>query len=526
MARNIEYEINVDAISALSTVGELEDNLTQLNDELRGVDRNSEAFNDLTRAAQATTRELERTNVQIAGFTSEDRVRALQGSIDVFTGGITAIAGVAGQLGLLNEDAEETIATLLSIGATASGIRTAAQGAVDLATALRGSATAQAAFNVVANANPYVLLATAVLALAAAYVIFRDDVEDARDALGDFNDLVDEELSDALTTAEEELQTLTNGLRRNRAELILDGETLEEAIQRRKDLITEIQNEQQARQDAIDAEASIRTEIEDIKDLIALYGTEDSESGLIALKIQLLEQELLITDDYSRRRGILRELIGLQSEYAMVLDSEVRPALTSVNAITERGVITSEQSVEASETNIRVKNTEADSAMGNVDAQLGALNDFANQTAVLAEESKGLAIAAVITNAAVAGIGLFRSWANGPFGAPGNAIALGASLGVLAASTGVAIDSILNADSGSTASSGFMSGPTVSTPSFAGAVATGAPQSETAGIMQQLGDLMSVQPDVLLTPRSGPGSLTATQRSDNRRSNRRQLNRG
>ena len=68
-----------------------------LNEEIQGVDRNSQAFVTLSARIQATTEELDLANAAIEGFSNERRVQALQGAIDVFAGGIEAASGLAVQ---------------------------------------------------------------------------------------------------------------------------------------------------------------------------------------------------------------------------------------------------------------------------------------------------------------------------------------------------------------------------------------------------------------------------------------------
>ena len=178
MARTIDYDLNIGG-DANRTLGQMEDNLSNLNEEIRGVDRNSEAFDTLSQEIQKANVQLEKANLEIEGFTDERKVKAFQGSIDVFTGSVEAFAGIATQLGFANEEFEETVTQLLAVSATANGIRTASQGLVDLREALRGSAAAQRVFNAVAAANPYVIAALAVVALGAAFIAFSDSVTPA-----------------------------------------------------------------------------------------------------------------------------------------------------------------------------------------------------------------------------------------------------------------------------------------------------------------------------------------------------------
>ena len=54
--------VNVDIQVQSKTLGQLEDQLTEINDELRQVEVGSQAFKDLTKEAQALNREVEKVN--------------------------------------------------------------------------------------------------------------------------------------------------------------------------------------------------------------------------------------------------------------------------------------------------------------------------------------------------------------------------------------------------------------------------------------------------------------------------------
>ena len=60
MAKTIQYNVKVDTGNSVKTLGQLEEELGQINEELKNVDRNSQAFDDLTKRSQETTAELEK----------------------------------------------------------------------------------------------------------------------------------------------------------------------------------------------------------------------------------------------------------------------------------------------------------------------------------------------------------------------------------------------------------------------------------------------------------------------------------
>ena len=179
MARDVNYDININDNGSMKTLGQLEDTAAQLNEEIRGVDRSSEAFGRLTSMLQDVEAEMMQVNSQIEGFTSDKRIMATQGAIDVFAGSIEAASGLATQLGLNNEELDKVIANLLAVQSTANGIRTVARGYTDLRVALRGVTTAQLRFNAAALANPYVLAAAVIVTAIAAVVTQFDEFKRA-----------------------------------------------------------------------------------------------------------------------------------------------------------------------------------------------------------------------------------------------------------------------------------------------------------------------------------------------------------
>ena len=182
MARDVNYDININDQGSQQTLGQLEQMAADLNEQIRNVDRNSEAFQTLSGEIQQVNLQLEMANSEIEGFTERRRIMAMQGAIDVFAGGIEAASGLAVQLGISNDEFEEVVQNLLAVQSTANGIRTVTQGVADLREATRGLTLAQLRFNTAALANPYVLAAAVIVTAIAAVVTQFDEF---RRAVGD-----------------------------------------------------------------------------------------------------------------------------------------------------------------------------------------------------------------------------------------------------------------------------------------------------------------------------------------------------
>lgn len=170
MATTIEYNIKVNDAGATRTVNAIEDELEQVNSELKALDVNSDAFTKAAKKSQALTRELEQTELAIAGVTDEDKIRGFQGAIDVVGGSVAGLTGAIGLLGLESEEFEKFTAYAANAIAFSEGIRTAAQGLVDLREVMKKATAASNAFNLSLLKNPFVIVGAAIAALVAGIV--------------------------------------------------------------------------------------------------------------------------------------------------------------------------------------------------------------------------------------------------------------------------------------------------------------------------------------------------------------------
>ena len=170
MAQTIEYNIKVNDSGASRTLTDIENELHEINQELKDVDVNSDVFAKGAKAAQKLERELENANLALKGLTDEDKIRGFQGAIDVVGGSVAGLTGAVGLLGLENEEFEKYTAYAANAIAFSEGIRTAAQGLVDLRSAIKAAGGAQKVFNVILTANPIGLIVAGIAALTAGFV--------------------------------------------------------------------------------------------------------------------------------------------------------------------------------------------------------------------------------------------------------------------------------------------------------------------------------------------------------------------
>ena len=119
---------NIDINVQSKTLGQLEDQLAEVNEELKQVDRNSEAFKNLTKEAQALNKEINKTNKEIEGFTFEKRIEAADGAAKVFSGTLQGVVGTLGLLGIESEKFGEFEKRAASAIAAGLGIKDLAEG--------------------------------------------------------------------------------------------------------------------------------------------------------------------------------------------------------------------------------------------------------------------------------------------------------------------------------------------------------------------------------------------------------------
>jgi len=179
MATTIEYNIKVNDSGATRTVNAIEEELEAVNSELKALDVNSDAFNKAAKKSQALTRELEQAELAIAGVTDEDKIRGFQGAIDIVGGSVAGLTGAIGLLGLESEEFEKFTAYAANAIAFSEGIRTAAQGLVDLREVMKKATAASNAFNLTLLKNPLVIVGAALAALVAGFVEYVHRLEPA-----------------------------------------------------------------------------------------------------------------------------------------------------------------------------------------------------------------------------------------------------------------------------------------------------------------------------------------------------------
>ena len=206
MAQVLEYNIKVNDGDAVKSLGTLENELAQINAELKDVGVNSKEFKTLSANAQGLKKEIDSVNKSIEGMTLDKKLETADGAIKVLAGSVQAATGAIGALGLESEAFDKLTAQATNAIAFGTGIKDLSEGFgklaknVDLAKVktLLFSAAQKAlnvittAFNAIMALNPLGLLLITLGAVGALVYTFRDSILNLiKNALGPFKGIID-----------------------------------------------------------------------------------------------------------------------------------------------------------------------------------------------------------------------------------------------------------------------------------------------------------------------------------------------
>jgi len=113
---NTTYNIDIQVQS--KSLGDLENELQQINQELKDVAIGSDAFKELSQQAQKATKELKIAETAVEGFTDEKKFMAADGAIKLLGGSLAGVVGVLGTLGIESEvfgDFEKKAASAIAV---------------------------------------------------------------------------------------------------------------------------------------------------------------------------------------------------------------------------------------------------------------------------------------------------------------------------------------------------------------------------------------------------------------------------
>ena len=278
--QTINYDINVNAGGSIRTIQDIENELNELNQEIKEVGVGSAAFDKAAGNIQKLEAELAQTQGTIEGFTLDKKLETADGAIKVVAGSVAGLTGAVGLLGIESEEFDKLTAQATNAIAFGMGIKDVSEGIGKLAKNLKVGTIAQKAFNVVTAAfnaiislNPVAIVVLSITTLIGLVVALKDKFEAVNKVFTFFKNIavsVGEALG-VVATEEEKA-----------------ARAAKEAAEQR---VADIDNELKVRKAA--GEETVELEREKLQKLIAITeeGTQerkDAEADLAAFEQQLL----------------------------------------------------------------------------------------------------------------------------------------------------------------------------------------------------------------------------------------------
>ena len=278
--------------------------LKQLEDVLGQVD-------NATKQASTATSQFAESADDIDAL--EAKLARLEGSVKLLAGSAEFAAGALGVLGLENNEFFEAVeGNVLNIIALAQGAIDISEGYSLLKKNLDLAKISQQAFNAVSKANPYLLLAGALIAAAGAVAAFTLGTKDNTDAIEDNEDAINEQ-NEALKTQIEREERLAE----------LRGEDVFEIrLKRQRTLVEQLTTRQNELNAALEGPETFIEVPADPMDptagTIRLYSGDRDQLELLETETKLREAtaalELLEEEATARREGRDREERARQAE--------------------------------------------------------------------------------------------------------------------------------------------------------------------------------------------------------------------
>ena len=202
--QTINYDINVNAGASSRTIQQMEQELNELNNEIKEVGVGSAAFEKAAGNIQKLEKELKGAQATVEGFTLDKKLEAADGAIKVVAGSVAGLTGAVGLLGIESEEFDKLTAQATNAIAFGMGIKDVSEGVGKLAKNFTVAGTkaklfaagqkvlnlAQRAFNAILAANPIGLTILAITTLIGLVVGLKDKFEAVNKVFQFFKGLV------------------------------------------------------------------------------------------------------------------------------------------------------------------------------------------------------------------------------------------------------------------------------------------------------------------------------------------------
>ena len=280
--QTINYDINVNAGGSLRTIQDIENELNELNQEIKEVGVGSAAFDKAAGNIQKLENELAQVNNTVEGFTLDKKLETADGAIKVVAGSVAGLTGAVGLLGIESEEFDKLTAQATNAIAFGMGIKDVSEGVGKLAKNLDMATISQKAYNVVQkifnaimSANPVAIVILSITTLIGLVVALKDKFEAVNKVFSFFKGLV---------TAVGEALGLTESAEEKAAR---------EQKERYEQRILDIDNELKVRKAA--GEETVELEREKLEAILALTEEGSQEQKNALADLQAFEQQI-ITD--------------------------------------------------------------------------------------------------------------------------------------------------------------------------------------------------------------------------------------
>jgi len=278
--QTINYDINVNAGQSLRTIQDIENELNELNQEIKEVGVGSAAFDKAAGNIQKLERELAGAQQTVEGFTLDKKLETADGAIKVVAGSVAGLTGAVGLLGIESEEFDKLTAQATNAIAFGMGIKDVSEGVGKLAKNLKVGTIAQkaynavqVAFNAIMSANPVAIVILSITTLIGLVVALKDKFEAVNKVFSFFKGLV---------TAVGEALGLTESAEEKAAR---------EQKERYEQRILDIDNELKVRKAA--GEETVELEREKLEAILALTEEGSQEQKNALADLQAFEQQIL-----------------------------------------------------------------------------------------------------------------------------------------------------------------------------------------------------------------------------------------
>ena len=234
--------VNVDIKVQSKSLVQLEEELQDINEQLKQVPIGSQAFNELSKEAQGLTKELDKANKAAEGFTDDKKFMAADGAVKVLGGSLAGVVGALGTLGVESEAFGEFERKAASAIAVAVGLKDISEGFRQIR---ESTVLATAATELFGKVSKRALIATGIGALVVALgtiVAYWDEIvgfiNGSNDELEKQNSLIEQQVADS------DLQLELLRLERNAVNLRGEDETVIVAEIRKQLLLEQEQYKQ------------------------------------------------------------------------------------------------------------------------------------------------------------------------------------------------------------------------------------------------------------------------------------------